>query len=110
MDHLKSREHQPPRVPTIVDIMIGEVMNELKLPDNTTTDVPMAFNGEDGVTVLGCHGVLRYHITRVPVTAGTVISVTETNGQEPLVNTTEEVLMTTTGMDDVIVWIANLLN
>ena len=96
---------------TIADIMIGaEVMNGLKLPDNTTTDVPMAINGEDGVTVLGCKGVLKYHKTRVPVTAGTVIGVTEINGQEPLVNTTEEVLMTTTEVDDVIVWIANLLN
>ena len=58
MDHLKSRVHLPPWVPTIVDIMIGgEVMNELKLPENTTTDLPMAISGEDGVTVLGCQAV-----------------------------------------------------
>ena len=59
-------------------------------------------DGEDGVTVLGCHSVPKYQNTRVLVTAGTIIGVTEINGQQPLVNTTEDALMATTGVDDVI--------
>ena len=39
--------------------------------------------------------------SRVSVTAGTIIGVTEINGQEPLVNITEDVLMATIGVDDV---------
>ena len=57
-------------------------------------------DGEDGVTVLGCHSVPGHQNTRVPVTAGTTIGATEINGQQPLVNTTEDAPMATTGVDD----------
>ena len=49
------------------------------------------------------HNVSKHLPSRVPVTAGTIIGVTEINGQELPVNTTEDVLMATTGVDDAIV-------
>ena len=49
----------------------------------------------------GLPGCVKF--TRVLETAGTIIGVTEINGQELLVNTTDNILMATTGVNDVIV-------
>ena len=69
---------------------------------NTTKDVLIPMDGEDGVTVLGCHSVPKYQNTRVLVTAGTIIGVTEINEQQPQVNTTEDVLINMAGLVHVI--------
>ena len=64
-----------------------------------------ASEGPDGKMVVAIamerHNVSKHLPSRVPVTAGTIIGVTEINGQEPLVNITEDVLMATNGVDDV---------
>ena len=64
-----------------------------------------ASDGPDGkmvvVIAMERQNVSMHLPSSVPVTAGTIIGVTEINGQEPLVNITEDVLMATTGVDDV---------
>ena len=94
-------------MPRLAAVTAGTIIgvteiNEQELLVNTTKDVLINIHREDGVTVLGCHSVLEYHGSRVLVTAGTIIGVTEINGQEPQVNTTKDVLINTSGVDDVI--------
>ena len=96
--------HLASGVPVTAGAIIGVAeMNEQELLVNFTKDVLMAIYGEDGVTVLGCQYVLQYQDPRVHVTAGTITSTTETNGQELQVNTAENVLMATTFGDHAVI-------
>ena len=73
-----------------------------------------ASDGPDGKRVVAIamerHNVSMHLPSRVQVTAGTIIGVTEINGQEPLFNITEDALMATNRWTMFLLWIANLLN
>jgi preprotein translocase subunit YajC len=63
----------------------------------------MRFYGADAVIATGHEVVKVRQATRVLVTAGIMTGVTEISAQRLLVNTTEDVLMAITGVDDVTV-------